>query len=215
MCTSLHNFTLTLWACPSSIISSIIYCIIHLVPDKSTTIWQMHLTSRQENFLSMGALYFIKVVCHTFWIKYIWVIDGHKSYKLVRFYDRDMKVLTHRSRSHTSSSDPVMMNSSRARRKHNYYTGHRDNRMTYCAAIGPCQAGHMKVCFHYHTKGRAKGLYWHWLSNGTLLYWHIILASWCQESVAFLLYDNAKHLKTCFSIAPSSVKVIISGGWFA
>ncbi len=32
------------------------YCIIHLVPDKSMTIWQMHLISRQENFLSMGAL---------------------------------------------------------------------------------------------------------------------------------------------------------------
>ena len=35
---------------------SIIYCIIQSQPDKSTTIWQMHLTSRQENFFSIGAL---------------------------------------------------------------------------------------------------------------------------------------------------------------
>ena len=40
---------------------SIIYCIIKLQPDKSTTIWQMHLTSRQENFLSIGALVFDSV----------------------------------------------------------------------------------------------------------------------------------------------------------
>ncbi len=56
MCTLHRNFTLALRACPSSMISSNIYCIIHLRPDKSTTIRQIHMTSRQENFLSMGAL---------------------------------------------------------------------------------------------------------------------------------------------------------------
>ena len=56
MCTLLRNFTLVLRACPSFMISSIIYCIIHFRPDKSTTIRQIHMTSQQENFLSMGAL---------------------------------------------------------------------------------------------------------------------------------------------------------------